>query len=128
MAHQRHRSPDTRPDSDPRRDAERLVSEEWLVLRNYDADAAHEVTVRLYGPRDDLLATRTETVGPAETLVVASRVHRGVYRVRVDLDGYARDDAECLLGSGPNETALVEVGNGLVSVTDGLLGGGSTGR
>jgi hypothetical protein len=52
---------------------------------------------------------------------VSQRLDRAVYRVDVEVDRETTVEAECLIGSGPNETALVEVGNGLLSVTEGVM-------
>lgn len=97
-----------------------FVSEESLVLRNYDSETTHEVGVRFLDAEDETAFRQTFTLAPQATVSVCMRLPRAVYRVEVDLDDCSTS-AECLVGSGPDETALVEVGNGLVSVAEGVF-------
>lgn len=98
-----------------------LVSDEAIVLRNYDSAAAHEVTVRLVDAADDVAVRRTSTVPPQAVVSVHEPLERGVYRVEAHVGGEYLAATECLVGSGPDETALVELGNGIVSVVEGVL-------
>lgn len=98
-----------------------LVSDECLTLRNYDCHVSHEVTVRFYDADDDVAFKRSYTLSPLDVVSVSQRLDRAVYRVCVEVDGETTVDADCLIGSGPNETALVELGNGLLSVTEGVM-------
>jgi len=99
----------------------RVVSDETLVVRNYDGNDAHEVDVTFLDADGDVAVSRTLTVAPLETIAIETRLKRGVYLVRARLDTGETDSAECLVGSGPTETALVETGNGAVSVAEGLV-------
>jgi hypothetical protein len=110
---QRPAAPDDRGD--------RYVDEETLVCRNYDSERTHEVTVRFLDADDEVAFRETYAV-PSESVVsVSLRLPRAVYRVDARVDDDATASAECLVGSGPHETALVEVGNGLVSVAEGAF-------
>jgi hypothetical protein len=98
-----------------------VVSEECLTIRNYDSHVSHEVTVRFYDADEDIAFKRSYTLSPLDVVSVSQRLDRAVYRVDVVVDEDTNVDAECLIGSGPNETALVEIGNGLLSVTEGVM-------
>jgi hypothetical protein len=95
------------------------VDDETLVLRSYDGSRTRTVTVRLLAG-DDVVSERTYRLPPLSAVSVRLRLDRGVYRVDARLNADHADSAECLLGSAPTETALVEVGNGLVSVAEGV--------
>lgn len=114
---QREQEPDTSTSLEPAQ----VVTDRSLVVRNYDGSEAHDVTVTFLGPDGDRAFARTVGVAPLETVAIQTRLERAVYRVRARLDGAETDSAECLVGSGPDETALVETGNGTVSVAEGLL-------
>ncbi len=101
--------------------ASRVVSDRSLVVRNYDGSQSHDVTVTFLDPDGDRAFARSFPVAPLETIAIETRLDRAVYRVRARLDGTETDSAECLVGSGPDETALVETGNGTVSVAEGIL-------
>jgi len=110
------------PESDTTaREPARVVSDRSLVVRNYDGSEAHDVTVTFLDADGDRAFARTFAVAPLETVAIQTRLERAVYRVRARVDGGETDSAECLVGSGPDETALVETGNGSVSVAEGLF-------
>ncbi len=98
-----------------------FVSDQSLVVRNYDGATAHELRVSFVGPDGEEAFARTVTVEPLGMVTVETRLERAVYRVEARLDDDESDSTECLVGSGPNETAFVETGNGTVSVVEGLL-------
>ncbi|WP_247006166.1 hypothetical protein [Halorientalis litorea] len=97
------------------------VSDESVVVRNYDSADAHEVTVRLLDADDEVVFSQTNVVPPQAVVSIFEPLDRGVYCVEAQLTDAELDSAECLVGSGPDETALVELGNGIVSVVDGIL-------
>jgi len=105
------------------------VTDESVVLRNYDGTVAHSLTIRLRDPEGAVALERPYDLGPGETVSVQTRLQRGVYTVEAvshSDSGAAvttgeRDSERVLVGSGPDETALVELGNGLVSVTEGVV-------
>jgi hypothetical protein len=97
----------------------RLVADdESLVLRNYDGEQAADVTVRVFDA--DGNAAFEQTHAPAGGLTIAAGVARGVYRVETELTDTRAASRDVLVGSDPQKTALVEVGNGLVSVAEGV--------
>jgi hypothetical protein len=98
-----------------------VVSEACLTIRNYDNHISHEVMVRFYDAADNVAFKGSYTLSSLDVVSVSQRLDRAVYRVDVEVDGETTVEAECLIGSGPNETALVEVGNGLLSVTEGVM-------
>ncbi len=114
-----HRQPES--DTGNSREPAQVVSDRSLVVRNYDGSEAHEVRVTFLDPDGDRAFARTVAVAPLETVAIRTRLERAVYGVRARLDGDETDSAECLVGSGPDETALVETGNGTVSVAEGLF-------
>lgn len=97
------------------------VTDESLIIRNYDTPEAHEVQIRFVDHRGQTAFNRTVSVAPMETVSIQSRLERAVYRVEVRLENGATASAECLIGSDPSECALIETGNGRVSVVEGLF-------
>lgn len=92
---------------------------ETVSLRNYDATEAHTLAVTVTNPSGDTVIDRSVPVGPFETVSIQGRPDRAIYHVGVTSERGASDSAECSLGGGPGECAVVEIGNGTVSVTDG---------
>ena len=90
-----------------------------LVVRNYDMTTAHVLDVRFVDPSDSVVFDRIVRLAPGETHAVRTHLDRAVYRVEVREGDRVSDSAECLVGPAPSETALVETGNGAVSVVEG---------
>ena len=105
-------------DRDTRR-SDSEVGDRALVVRNHDGNDAYEVDVRFLDADGDVVFRRVVAVAPLETVTVRTRLEPAVYRVVVRTEDVS-DRAECHVGNGIHETALVETGNGAVSVVEGL--------
>lgn len=92
-----------------------------VVVRNLDHTRAYTVTVTCT-PRDEPTRTATETyrLRPGEIRCLATVAPRGPTTVTARLGTGATDTGSGPLGDAPDETALIEAGNGVVSVTHGL--------
>lgn len=111
----------TRSDSRPSTDQQtRGVTDQSLVLRNHDGSETCRIHVQFLDHEDRVAFERTFTVAPLETVTVGTRLERAVYRVDVRLESGGTASAECLIGSGLSETAVVQTGNGVVSVVEGV--------
>ncbi|MDZ7702500.1 MAG: hypothetical protein U5J98_10830 [Halobacteriales archaeon] len=88
-------------------------------VRNYDHAGGHSVRVTVEGPEGEGHIGERCYLAPGQSRVVEGALAPGEYRVTVRVDGVDRDGARCRLEHGPERTALVELGNGVVSVTEG---------
>lgn len=91
-----------------------------LVLRNHDVDRGYHVTVELTAAETAGRMAVSYRLGPGEIRCPTDIAPRGRTRVVVRLDGGPNDAVDGVLGDRPDQTALVEVGNGVVSATHGL--------
>lgn len=107
------------------------VTDESLIVRNYGGTSVR-VHIRFVNADDEAVFDRTYTLGSGEVVSTSTRLRRGVYRVAATVDYGSADPsdaskttkqaaAECLIGSAPAETAVVETGNGVISVTEGVV-------
>ena len=116
----RRSTSETEPTAAPSETApSHAVARESLVLRNYDSDDGHQVVVRFTDSHGNLAFDRTVSVAPRGTVSVDTSLDRAVYRVEAKLENGASASAECLVGRDPGECAMVETGNGRVSVVEG---------
>lgn len=92
---------------------------EILVVRNYDHTERYEITVTFTDSADEVVVERLLTVGPLETVSVRTPIERGLYRVGIETACGATSSAACVVGPDANECGLIEIGNGVVSVSDG---------
>lgn len=93
---------------------------EALHVRNYDVADAHTVTVDVTDTTGVPVFKRRYHLRPGQTRSVAHDVPPGTYDVVVEVDAYDRETRRVDVGPDPAETALVELGNGITSVSQGL--------
>jgi hypothetical protein len=96
----------------------RGVETEDVLLRNYDALETHYLQLRAVG--EDRTVERTYRLGPGTVESETDVLPAGEYHVEVEIDGPRRWAGHCRVDDGPEQTVLVEVGNGLVSITEGV--------
>lgn len=92
---------------------------EELHIRNFDVSRAYDLTVEVHDS-DGLVFANRYYLTPGKTASETERLPPGEYGIRVELDGRRQTSARCTIDGTPDRTALIEVGNGTVSVTEGL--------
>jgi hypothetical protein len=112
--------PQTKSDSSASdRPDRRTPSSESVSVRNYDAARVNTLSVRLVDSRDEVVVDRSVRVEPSETVSMRLPIDHATYRVEATLEEQASDSAECPIGDTPEERAVIECGNGVVTVTAG---------
>ncbi|MFB6252621.1 MAG: hypothetical protein ABEI27_13235 [Halobellus sp.] len=117
------RSPSARTDATatPQDDSmtDRLaLNSEDLHVRSYEHQMAHDLDVGVYAPDGE---TVFEAQYRLEAGAVKSEINTlppGVYEIRASLDDARETRRRCRIGDAPDRTAVIEVGNGVVSVTE----------
>lgn len=99
----------------------RDVGSEDVHVRNYDGRETHHLRLRAVDG-DGRAVERSYRLGPGATESETDLLPAGEYDVEVELDGLRRWAGHCRVDDGPEHTVLVEVGNGLVSITEGVPG------
>jgi hypothetical protein len=128
MPAQRHRDRSRQAvDREQRPSGDESTRSEDLHVRNYDVHASHTVEVTIY----DSTPTGRTADSPAQ-VAFETRYHlhpgqaesecdvlpSGSYVVEVRCDGVRRERERCTVSERPEQAATIEIGNGVVSVTD----------
>jgi hypothetical protein len=92
---------------------------ESISIRNYDTAVGHEPTVTVTDGSGTVFFDRPVPVDPLKTVSIQTQLNRGVYDVTVTAEDATSISAKCLLGDAPGECAVIELGNGTATVTDG---------
>lgn len=92
---------------------------EEIHIRNFDFSRTYDLTVEVYDA-DGLVFASRYYLTPGKTVSERGRLPPGEYEIRVELDGRRERRLHCEIDDTPDKTALVEIGNGTVSVTEGL--------
>jgi hypothetical protein len=96
-----------------------ITETESIVVRNHNQSDTRTLRITLRSATNDILFDRAISVTPLSTVSIQTEFDRDVYDVTVQ-SAVGTASAECLISDRPSECALVETGNGIVSVIDGL--------
>lgn len=99
---------------------ERLTTEA-LHLRSYDHRRGYDLTVEARRLDGERTFERRYYLPPGEA-VDEDDLPAGVYELTVTLDNDDSEQLRCRLDAAPGHTAVIEVGNGTLSLTQGLVG------
>jgi hypothetical protein len=92
---------------------------EDIFIRNFDTRRSYDLTVRIRDAEGIVFADQYYLT-PGRTEHETDRLTAGEYEITVELDGRRREQRTCQVGSTVGNTVLVEVGNGIVSITEGF--------
>lgn len=123
MAHQN--DPDrafTPSGTDNRTDPSRASSEaaEEIYIRNYDHQWGYDLDVAVTTPDGDPVFRERYYLQPGGSISEDDVVPSGEYELHVTLDNSHHERLQCRISSAPGHTAVVEVGNGALGLTEGL--------
>lgn len=86
-------------------------------LRNYDHWEGHSVRLAVVSRDGEEVYSGRRYLAPEQAAQLREPLSGGDYEVRVWIDGVERARRTCRIGASSSGTAVVEIGNGVVSVT-----------
>lgn len=92
---------------------------EAVKLRNYDHWEGHSLHVTVGRSNGEPALAERHYLTPGQSARLRGPLAPGYYEVRVRVDGVERVRTHCRLDDTTSNTAVVEVGNGVVSVAEG---------
>lgn len=96
-------------------------------LRNYDYWEGHSVRLSVVSADGEVVYSGRRYLAPEQAARVSGLLSGGTYELRVWIDGVERTRRTCRIEATPSGTAVVELGNGVVSVTPAGSSSSSTG-
>lgn len=90
---------------------------EDIHIRNYDGDHIHRVTIKM-STGDECVFKATYRLIPDEAKSIVDTVSVGEYDVAVEVDNQQQETSHCRVGDTPAETVFIELGNGIISITN----------
>ena len=117
------RPPRTPPEDDPEaRLAGLPLESETVFLRNYDPYRAYDLELAVHDEAGAEVFGGRYYFLPGQIESVRGALEPGEYEVTAVLDNRREKTVACTVDDAPEHTIHVEVGNGIVSVTQGLFG------
>lgn len=93
---------------------------EDLHVRSYAQEWACDVAVEVATPDGDVVFDADYYLQPGDAESELDALPPGEYEIRATLDNETRETAQCRISPSPHRTAVIEVGNGVLSLTEGL--------
>lgn len=90
---------------------------EDIRVRNYDA-RPHKVALQISDATGTSAFEETYYVPEEATASIVNELESGEYTASVTVDGTKHAVADCRIDEGPTESILIELGNGIVNITD----------
>lgn len=99
-------------------------SEAWeredLHVRNYDHRWGYDLCIEARDDSDEVLLEKRYYLQPGQVESEVGVLPHGDYEIRVTLDNLREEVLHCRIDADPSNTAVIEVGNGALSLTEGL--------
>lgn len=93
---------------------------EDIHIRNYDFRQGYDLEIAVVTESGEVALEDRYYLAPGDYRSLDDVIGPGRYRVTVQLDGKKSAATRCDVDDGPKGGILVELGNGQVSVTDGI--------
>jgi len=91
-----------------------------ILLRNYDQQWGYELELEMIKAAGDSVFEKQYYLPPGHVASELEAVPAGEYEVRATLDNQKDETMECAIDADPRQTLVIEVGNGVLSLTQGL--------
>lgn len=96
------------------------VDDEDLHLRNYDRRSGYDVELEFLAPNEEPVAERRYYLQPSHIGSSVNVVPESTSLVRGTLDNSRQRTSQCRVRGGASSTVIVEVGNGVLTLSEGL--------
>lgn len=97
-----------------------LIGFEQLLLRNYDHRWGYDLAVEVVDEEGTTAFEQRYYLQPGQVESEIGVLADGKYEIRITMDNLQEETLECRIGEGVENMVVVEVGNGVHSLTQGL--------
>ncbi|MDZ7701530.1 MAG: hypothetical protein U5J98_05380 [Halobacteriales archaeon] len=101
-------------------DRPELIGTEHVHIRNHDYQWGYDLTLEIVDADGHAVFEDRYYLQPGQIESELDALPPGEYEVRATLDNLQEASLECRIGPSPEETVVVELGNGILSLTAGL--------
>ncbi|WP_147435633.1 hypothetical protein [Halobellus sp. Atlit-38R] len=98
----------------------RLLNTEDIHIRSYGQHTASDLAVEVTTASGDVVFESQYTIKPGAMKSEVNTLPPGKYTVRAALNSECQETCCCHIDAAPDHTAVIEIGNGVLSLTEGL--------
>ncbi|MFB6149776.1 MAG: hypothetical protein ABEJ48_08935 [Halobacteriales archaeon] len=93
---------------------------EEILIRSYDHRWAYDLEIEAIDQTDRSRFRKRYYLQPGQIEGERDVLPAGEYELRITLDNTHHKTVDCRIGSSPADTVVIEIGNGTMSITQGL--------
>lgn len=93
---------------------------EDILIRNYDHQSGYDLHLVVVTNAGSTVLQNRYYIQPGETVSECDLLSSANYGVTVTLDSTQETSGHCRIDSSPDHTAVIEIGNGALNLTEGL--------
>lgn len=120
--HHRARTDDDHADRGARAARLAAAGREHIHVRNHDHQWGYDLSIEVVDPAGDVRFEKRYYLLPGQVETELDVLPAGEYELRATLDNLHRDVLRCRIDDDPANTAVIEFGNGALSLTHGRSG------
>jgi hypothetical protein len=94
---------------------------ESVHVRSYAHERAHDLAIEVAAPDGEVVFRKRYHLPPGRIESEVGAIPEGEYEIRAVLDDERCVSRRCRIDDSPDGTAVVEIGNGVLSLTEGLV-------
>lgn len=99
-----------------------VIQSEDIHVRNYDDQWGYDLSIEAVNDDGDVAFERRYYLPPGRVESELDVLSAGKYEIHVTMDNLKHETIQCRIDSDPAHTVVTEVGNGALSLTEGLRG------
>ncbi|MFB6301225.1 MAG: hypothetical protein ABEH65_13310 [Halobacteriales archaeon] len=103
-------------------DSETRSASEEILIRSYDHRWAYDLEIEAVDAAGESIYRKRYYLQPGQIEGVRNELPTGEYELWITLDNTHHKTVDCRIGSAPEDTVVIEIGNGTMSITQGLYG------
>lgn len=116
----RKRSPGTESEEQLLVTSSDIVGSEDIHIRNYDHQWRYDLSIEIRTPDGKVAFQNRYYLHPGQFESELDVLPAGTYEIRATLDNLKEETISCRIDSDLEHTAVIEVGNGALSMTEGI--------
>lgn len=97
-----------------------VIGSEQIHVRNHDHQWGYDLTLEIVDADGEVVFEEWYYLQPGQVESELDALPAGEYQVRATLDNLEEETLQCRIDADPEHTVVIEMGNGIHSLTQGL--------
>lgn len=99
-----------------------VIGSEQVHIRNHDHQLGYDLNLEIVDAAGGVVFEKRYYLQPGQIESELDALPAGEYEIRATLDNHQAETLQCRIDADPMDTVVAEMGNGVLSLTQGLRG------